>query len=61
MASKTLFQTLVGRLLPGTDARNEAGGPAHARPDGLCRRSLGGNRLEWVSSRGVFWVSKNAR
>jgi len=29
MANKTLFQTIVGRLLPKADARNEAGGQAY--------------------------------
>ena len=32
MANKTLFQSLVGRLLPKADTRNEAGGPAFAFP-----------------------------
>ena len=27
MASKTLFQSFVGRLVPQSDTRNEAGGP----------------------------------
>lgn len=30
MANKTLFQPFVGRLLPKSDTRNEAGGPAFA-------------------------------
>jgi 60 kDa SS-A/Ro ribonucleoprotein len=30
MASKTLFQSFVGQLLPKPDTRNEAGGPAYA-------------------------------
>jgi 60 kDa SS-A/Ro ribonucleoprotein len=32
MANKTLFQSFVGRILPKSDARNEAGGPAYALP-----------------------------
>src|SRR5689334_23183606 len=31
MANKTLFASLVGRLLPKTDARNAEGAPAYAR------------------------------
>ncbi len=30
MASKTLFQSIWGRLLPATDARNDEGAPAYA-------------------------------
>lgn len=30
MANKSLFKSIVGRLLPKTDVRNEAGGNAHA-------------------------------
>jgi 60 kDa SS-A/Ro ribonucleoprotein len=32
MANKSLFAAIAGRLLPRADARNEAGGPAFARP-----------------------------
>jgi 60 kDa SS-A/Ro ribonucleoprotein len=31
MANRTLFQTLMGALIPGTNARNEEGAPAYAR------------------------------
>jgi 60 kDa SS-A/Ro ribonucleoprotein len=30
MANKTLFKSLVERLIPQSDMRNEAGGPAYA-------------------------------
>jgi hypothetical protein len=30
MANKNLFKSLVGRLVPATNARNEEGAPAHA-------------------------------
>ncbi len=32
MANATLFRSMVGRLVPRTDARNEAGGVAYTRP-----------------------------
>jgi 60 kDa SS-A/Ro ribonucleoprotein len=32
MANATLFRSIVGALLPKTDARNEAGGPAYLLP-----------------------------
>lgn len=32
MASKTLFKSLVGKLIPQADTRNEAGGRAYTRP-----------------------------
>src|SRR3954469_23147655 len=32
MANTTLFRSLIGALIPRADARNEAGGPAFARP-----------------------------
>jgi 60 kDa SS-A/Ro ribonucleoprotein len=31
MANRTLFQSLIGALIPATDARNEEGAPAYAR------------------------------
>jgi 60 kDa SS-A/Ro ribonucleoprotein len=31
MANRTLFQSLVGALIPRSDARNDAGGPAYVR------------------------------
>lgn len=30
MANKNLFKSIIGKMLPGADARNEAGGPAYA-------------------------------
>ncbi len=32
MANKTLFKSMVGKLVPAADALNEAGGPAYALP-----------------------------
>ena len=37
MANKSLFKSLVGRLLPNTDSVNEAGGAAYAfSPENVC-------------------------
>lgn len=39
MANKTLFKSLVGKLVPATNARNEEGAPAYALPRSINWRS----------------------